>query len=92
MNRLYPMALGALLALGGCVSKVEREALSFPSMPREPVYQRLDGTPLSPDQTIDALESAESTCLKAHASAVPPIVGSAAFDACMRGEGYRRVQ
>lgn len=89
------MALAALLALCGCVSKVEREALSFPYMPREPVYQRLDGKPLSPDQTIDALESAENTCLTkiAHGNAVaPPAVGSPIFDACMRGQGYRRVQ
>jgi hypothetical protein len=89
------MALAALLALCGCVSRVEREALSFPYMPREPVYQRLDGKPLSPDQTIDALESAENICLTKIGrgnAAAPPAVASPAFDACMRSEGYRRVE
>jgi len=46
---------------------------------------------LSPDDAIDALQTAESTCRNRNGDgATPSIVGTPAFDACMQSQGYRR--
>jgi hypothetical protein len=85
------IVLGCVFALGGCLSKVDREAISFPAMPNQAVYHRIDGKQLSPDDAIDALQSAQSTCRNQSGnSSTPSIVGTPAFDACMRTQGYQR--
>ncbi|HVA13589.1 MAG TPA: hypothetical protein VNF99_10090 [Stellaceae bacterium] len=85
------IVLGCALALTGCLSRVDREAVSFPAMPSQAVYHRVDGRQLSPDDAIDALQTAESTCRNRNGDgATPSIVGTPAFDACMQSQGYRR--
>jgi hypothetical protein len=89
MNRW--LVLGSVLVLGGCLSKVDREAISFPAMPSQAVYHRMDGKQLSPDNAIDALQNAESTCRNQNGNgSTPSIVGTPAFDACMQTQGYQR--
>lgn len=93
MKKLKWLCLVMVLALGGCLSRVDREAISFPSMPGEPVYHRIDGAQLPPDQAIDVLQHAENACLAVPASGgAPPQIGSPAFDACMKTQGYRRAR
>jgi hypothetical protein len=94
MKKLCPIGLVALLALSGCVSRVDREAMSFPDMPSMPVYHPTDGRSLSSDQAIDALQTAELTCRtpSGTGTAASPVVGSPAFDRCMQAQGYRRVR
>jgi hypothetical protein len=85
------LTLGSALALGGCLSPVTREAISFPAMPSQAVYHRIDGKQLSPDDAIDALQSAESTCRNQNGNgSTPSIVGTPAFDNCMQTQGYQR--
>jgi hypothetical protein len=94
MKKLTPIGVAILLALSGCVSEVDREAMSFPDMPSMPIYHRADGRSLSSDQAIDALQTAEITCRTppGGSTAASPVVGSPAFDRCMQAQGYRRVQ
>jgi hypothetical protein len=94
MKKLYRIGIAGALALTGCLSKVDREAISFPDMPSMPVYHRADGQQLPPDQAIDALQTAESTCrTPASSDATSSLaVGSPTFDSCMQGQGYRRVR
>lgn len=84
-----------LLALAGCATRVEREAMAFPNMPGMPVYHRVDGTKLPPWQAMDALQAAENDCIRQISKVGPPPavdrLGSPPFDACMRSLGYRRV-
>lgn len=88
-------ALILLLALAGCASRVDREAMAFPDMPGMPIYHRLDGTKLPPWQAMDALQAAENECMhhisKTGSRPTVDHVGSPPFDACMRSLGYRRV-
>jgi hypothetical protein len=88
--RLRWIALGAAaLTLTGCLSQTDREAIGFPAMPGQARYLRADGQPLS----IDGLQTAEATCRNQNGNgATPSIIGTPAFDACMQGQGYRRVQ
>jgi hypothetical protein len=88
--RLRWIALGtAALALTGCLSQTDKEAIGFPAMPGQARYLRADGQPL----TVDALTTAEATCRNQNGNgAAPSIIGTPAFDACMQGQGYRRVQ
>lgn len=87
------IVLGSALVLSGCLSQTTREAISFPAMPGQAVYQRADGQQLSPDAAIDALQSAEDTCRNQGGNgATPSIVGTPAFDSCMQAHGYRRAQ
>jgi hypothetical protein len=87
------LVLGCASALGGCLSQTTREAIAFPAMPGQAVYQRADGRQLPPDAAIDALQTAEGTCRNQDGNGTAPsIVGTPAFDACMRGQGYRRAQ
>jgi len=86
-------ALAFALMAAGC-SAVDREAAAFPNMPHNPVYYRLDGRQLPPQQAIASLQAAASTCrdqIPAGASEAPPL-GSAAFDSCMRSQGYARAR
>jgi len=84
---------GAALALTGCLSQTDREAIAFPAMPGQARYLPANGHPLSSDAAIDALQAAETTCRNQHGNgATPSIVGTPAFDACMQIQGYRRVQ
>lgn len=94
MKKLYWSGVAGALALAGCMSQVDREAVSFPDMPNMPVYRRADSQQLSPDQAMDALQTAVTACRKqtSGGAASPPEVGSAAFDSCMQGRGYRRVR
>jgi hypothetical protein len=94
MRKSYSIGLVGVLALAGCMTQVDREAVSFPDMPNMPVYQRADGPQSYGDQARDALQTAESTCRtqRAGGEAVSSAVGSPAFDACMRGQGYRRMR
>lgn len=83
--------LGSAALLSGCLSQTTREAIAFPAMPGQAVYQRVDGRQLPPDQAIDALQTAEATCRNQGGNgATPSIVGTPPFDACMQGQGYRR--
>ena len=85
------IVLGSALSLGGCLSQVDREAISFPAMPRQAVYHRIDGKQLPPDDAIDALQNAESTCRNQNGNgSTPSVVGTPAFDACMTTQGYQR--
>jgi hypothetical protein len=85
------IVLAGVLVLGGCLSKVDREAISFPAMPSQAVYHRVDGKQLGPDDAIDALQNAESTCRTQNSNgSAPSIVGTPAFDACMQTQGYQR--
>ena len=87
------LTVGCALALTGCLSQVDREAISFPAMPGQARYQRIDGQLMSGDAAIDALQTAETTC---RGPSVRPsdasVVGSPAFDRCMQVQGYRRIQ
>jgi hypothetical protein len=83
----------AALALSGCLSQTDREAIAFPAMPGQARYLPAGGRPLSSEATIDALQTAEATCRNQNVTgAAPAIIGTPAFDACMRSQGYRRVQ
>ena len=83
----------AALALTGCLSQTDREAIAFPAMPGQARYLPADGRPLSSDAAIEALQTAEATCRGQNGDgAAPSTVGTAAFDACMQTQGYRRVQ
>jgi hypothetical protein len=83
------MALGATLV--GCISQVDREAMSFPNMPSQAAYRRADGVQLAPEQAIDALQAAQSACRNpAQNGGAPVVVGSLAFDRCMQTQGYQR--
>jgi len=83
----------AMLLLAGCLSKVDREAISFPDMPDMPLYRAIDSRQLSPDQATDALLTAERACRsETSGGATSAPVGSSAFDACMTQQGYRRVR
>lgn len=85
------VVLGSTAALGGCLSQTTREAIAFPAMPGQAVYQRIDGKQLTPDAAIDALQTAEDACRNQNGNgATPSIVGSPAFDNCMQTQGYRR--
>lgn len=81
----------AALALTGCLSQTDREAIAFPAMPGQARYLPADGRPLSSDAAIEALQTAEATC-RGQNGAAPSTVGTPAFDACMQTQGYRRVQ
>jgi hypothetical protein len=86
------LALALVIALmaAGC-SAVDREAAAFPVMPHNPVYYRLDGKPVGSEQGMAALQEAAGTCRNQKtASGASPVLGSPAFDACMRAKGYRR--
>ena len=86
------LALALVIALmaAGC-SAVDREAAAFPVMPHNLVYYRLDRTPVGSEQGMAALEEAAGTCRNQKtASGASPVLGSPAFDACMRAKGYRR--
>lgn len=83
----------AALGLSGCLSQTDREAIAFPAMPGQARYLPADGRPLSSEATIDALQTAEATCRSQNGNGTAPsIVGTPGFDACMRSQGYRRVQ
>ena len=82
----------SMLLLAGCLSKVDREAISFPDMPDMPIYRATDNRQLSPDQATDALLTAERACSGASSGAVSSPVGSSAFDSCMTEQGYQRVR
>jgi hypothetical protein len=93
-TRLRWIVLSAAgLALTGCLSQTDREAIAFPAMPGQARYLPADGRPLSSEATIDALQTAEATCRNQNGNgATPSIVGTPAFDACMQSQGYRRAQ
>jgi hypothetical protein len=79
----------AALALTGCLSQTDREAIAFPAMPSQARYLRADGQPI----TVDALTDAEATCRNQNGNgATPSIIGTPDFDRCMQSQGYRRVQ
>jgi hypothetical protein len=88
------IGVAGMFALAGCMTEVDREAVSFPDMPNMPIYQRADSRQLPPDQVIDALQVAVSNCRTQIANSVgsSPTVGSPVFDSCMRGQGYRRTR
>lgn len=87
------LALGCALALSGCLSRSDREAIAFPAMPGQARYERIDGRQLAPDAAIDALQTAENICRNQNGNgATPSIVGTPPFDQCMQGQGYRRAQ
>ena len=90
----YWIGTVGLFALAGCLTKVDREAISFPDMPNMPVYHRADGQQLSQDQTIEALQAAEDACRTQVSSgaASSSAIGSPPFDSCMRDQGYSRVR
>ena len=79
----------AALTVSGCLSQTDREAIAFPAMPSQARYLRADGRPIS----VDALTAAEAACRNQNGNgATPSIIGTPAFDTCMQGQGYRRVQ
>jgi hypothetical protein len=81
------------LALSACLSQTDREAIGFPAMPGQARYLPSDGRALSSEATIEALQTAETTCRdQSGQGATPSMVGTPAFDACMQSQGYRRVQ
>ena len=83
----------AALALTGCLSQTDREAIAFPALPEQARYLPADGRQLSSEATIDALQTAEAICRNQNGNGTTPsIVGTPAFDACMQSQGYRRVQ
>lgn len=87
------LALGCAVALSGCLSRTDREAIAFPAMPGQARYERADGRQLSPDAAIDALQTAENICRSQNGNgATPSIIGTPAFDQCMQDQGYRRAQ
>ena len=94
LSRLRWISLSAAaLALSGCLSQTDREAIAFPAMPGQARYLPADGRQLSSEATIDALQTAEAACRNHGGNgATPSIIGTPAFDACMQGQGYRRVQ
>jgi hypothetical protein len=89
-TRLHWIVLGATaLALTGCLSATDKEAIGFPAMPSQARYLRVDGQPIS----VDALTDTEATCRDQNGNgAAPSIIGTPAFDTCMQSQGYRRVQ
>src|SRR5215469_12458010 len=62
MRRLHWISAAGVLALVGCMTQVDREAVSFPVMPNAPTYHRVDGRQLPPNQAIEALRTAASAC------------------------------
>ena len=95
MKISHGIGIVSLFALTGCLTEVDREAISFPDMPNMPVYHRADGQQLSQDQTIDALQAAEDTCrmqVSGGGAASSTAIGSPPFDSCMRDQGYSRVR
>lgn len=95
MKRSSWIGIVSLFALAGCLSRVDREAISFPDMPNMPVYHRADGQQLSQDQTIDALQAAEDACrtqVSGGGAASSAAIGSPSFDSCMQDQGYSRVR
>jgi hypothetical protein len=93
-TRLHWTVLSAAaLALTGCLSQTDREAIAFPAMPGQARYLPADGRQLSSDAMIDALQTAEGSCRNQNGNgAAPSVVGTPAFDTCMQSQGYRRVQ
>lgn len=93
-RRLRWIVLSAAgMALTGCLSQTDREAIAFPAMPGQARYLPADGRQMSSDAMIDALTTAEANCRNQSGNgATPSIVGTPAFDACMQQQGYRRVQ
>jgi hypothetical protein len=86
-------AIAFALMAAGC-SAVDREAAAFPNMPHNPVYYRLDGKQLPTQESIASLQAAASACRNqtpAGASEASAL-GSAAFDSCMRSQGYGRAR
>ena len=94
LTRLRWIVLSAaVLALTGCLSQTDREAIAFPAMPGQARYLPADGRPLSSDAMIEALQTAEGTCRNQNGTgAAQSVVGTPAFDTCMQSQGYRRVQ
>lgn len=93
MKKTSWIGIVSVFALVGCMTKVDREAMSFPDMPNMPVYHRADGRQFNGDQGLNALENAETNCrAQISSNAVSPAVGSPDFDSCMRGQGYMRVR
>jgi len=94
MKKSFWVGIVGVFALVGCVTKVDREAISFPDMPNMPVYHRVDGRQFYGDQAFDELETAERTCRTQISgnAALSPAVGNPAFDSCMRDQGYERVR
>jgi hypothetical protein len=88
------IGIAGALALSGCMTPVDREAIAFPDMPKMPIYQRADGRPSSSDEAMSALQTAEMTCHDQGTGSTDTgsAVGSPAFDSCMQGRGYHRVQ
>jgi len=92
MMKLRWISAGMLL-LTGCLSQVDREAISFPDMPAMPIYHRTDNRQLSPDEASEALLAAQRACRTQPADGADPSpVGSPAFDSCMAEQGYQRVR
>jgi hypothetical protein len=86
------LALAILLMAAGC-SAVDREAAAFPEMPHNPVYYRLDGRPVGSEEGMAALQAAASACRdQATGGGGSRSLGSPAFDACMRAQGYGRTR
>ncbi|HWE74464.1 MAG TPA: hypothetical protein VG328_14975 [Stellaceae bacterium] len=84
------IALGAAaLALNGCLSATDKEAIGFPAMPGQARYLPANGQQF----TVDGLTTAEAACRNQNGNgATPSIIGTPAFDSCMQSQGYRRVQ
>lgn len=84
------IAIAIALLAAGC-SAVDREAAAFPVMPHNPVYYRLDGKPVGSEQGMAALQEAAANCRdQKNAAGGGMVLGSPAFDACMRAQGYGR--
>jgi hypothetical protein len=79
------------LAISAC-SQVDREALAFPDMPQMPFYHRIDGKRLSADDSIDALQDAETACRQNSQGGTSITVGTPSFDSCMHRQGYNRTR
>lgn len=87
------VVLGCALTLSGCLSRVQREAISFPAMPGQAVYHRVNAAALTPEQAIDELQAAEDACRKRGGPGDEPVVvGTPAFDRCMQSQGYIRAR
>jgi hypothetical protein len=84
------IALGAAaVALSGCLSATDKEAIGFPAMPGQARYLPANGQAF----TVDGLTDAEAACRNQNGNgATPSIIGTPAFDHCMETQGYRRVQ
>ena len=84
------IAMTIALLAAGC-SAVDREAAAFPVMPHNPVYYRLDGKPVGSEQGMAALQEAAANCRdQKNPAGGAMVLGSPAFDACMRAQGYGR--